>query len=213
MTNEDILYRIFHKVYLVKIPEDSQLSVEEQKIIGTPICGILEYDRDRSNRFVKVMLKLSVIIEKYSEGISIRLINRSDMVEIYQTLQSHLERWGNELQYGLNHGLAPLRDLANMEKFADSLYKVVRYELDHTLPTNPLFSTMNLCLPKRNRTLLPPKVLKDQKQQAEASGVINPIPTRPGPERTSIADIINSVYQPESSSSHKHISEFIKFRK
>lgn len=98
--NSRTMYNLPAKLYRVRVPVIATYSDVEQSIFGMPVTTItpLSEDEDSSELrndkvfgdMTNIYANLDTMIEMYSAGYPIRIINRSDSTEIFKTLENYL---------------------------------------------------------------------------------------------------------------------------
>lgn len=123
--------------------------MEDLQRYGTVISGIREIDDDIGKCYITCMLSISKMADYYKEGIPIRVVNSSDVKEIYEAISQHIHAWKSRLERGINLGDAPIEDLVLLDQFAASIYENAKYQFTPET-VNSIFATQLLNLQRVN---------------------------------------------------------------
>ena len=102
-------YIIFHKSYLVRVKNIDTLDKEYIQQRGLPSKG---------DKYVTI----AQMAEWFSQGITIRIKNESDMIEIYQVIYKHLQSFQQALDSSYNISSVPVEDLKKLSNFASTIF-------------------------------------------------------------------------------------------
>ena len=121
-------WRIWNELYQVMIPYIQMLSIEELKQYGMPTTGDPGYDYGTANEMRLIMIPISEMVEYFSKGVQVSIVNKNDVKTIYERISDHLNEWKKNLETSLNIGSAPLEDLKLMDRFANAVYEHAKYQ-------------------------------------------------------------------------------------
>ena len=99
------------KLILVRVPQVALYSEEELKLLGIPI-DVIDGKEDKKSvtQYTTVMLPLSKILDIYSNGFTIRIVNSDEIPAIAEFLTEVLSL----LEYSLNVSDTELKDKIKM---------------------------------------------------------------------------------------------------
>ena len=123
------LWKLFNKLFMVRVPNIQMCSVDYIKNFGMPTSGFQEIDHQAANELKTTMLPLCAedgklcIVELWAAGSEVHVCKHTDTKTMYELISSHLAMWKHQLEHGLNNANAPMEDLDKMAKFAASVYK------------------------------------------------------------------------------------------
>jgi hypothetical protein len=120
--------KVWEYLYRVRVPYLQYRSIDDIKKFGVGLSGISEIDNDKTNEIIAVMIPISKMVECFSNGVSVLIPNSTDIKDIYDAISDHINAWKKMLQNGINIGDAPIDDLIDMDKFANSVYSYAKYE-------------------------------------------------------------------------------------
>lgn len=123
----DTTIKIFDYLYRVRINYMLSRSVEDLKQNGTTISGIASYDADIGNQMINMQLSIAQMVDYFAQGVPIYVCDTKDTKEIYESISAHIYAWKARLERGINIGDAPIEDLINMDKFANTVYTHAKY--------------------------------------------------------------------------------------
>lgn len=129
MTHTDTTKAIWENLYLVRLPSLDATSVDFLKAHGTYITGDRRIDAANANSWLTTYITIAKMVELHKEGVAISVINPDDTKRIYDAIEAHLLAWRSELEYGVNIGNAPVQDLMDMDKFANTVYHHAKYHI------------------------------------------------------------------------------------
>jgi len=117
--------RIGDKLYTVRVPVVCTLSPAELDLFGVPVTEDLAgRNREQSMDMTIVKLPLRQIVEIYSTGMSIRLVDSEEIATLYHELEEMLIRQGNPNTV-LN---APKEDIGvskvELDRFAEEVFNL-----------------------------------------------------------------------------------------
>ena len=118
---------IWELYYLVRIPKIDTISTFELKTYGMYTTGNKELDKSIANEWITTYFTIAKMVEHYKEGTGLAIVKYSDIKEIYEHIENHLNAWKKQLSSGLNIGNAPIDDLVAMDEFANSVYEHAKY--------------------------------------------------------------------------------------
>ncbi len=113
--------KLWNTIYTVRIPEHSTMNSDFIRKFGVRLTGDKAVDKARHNAFTTAMITVIKMLEYYTEGIEIAIVNRDDMVTIHRDIESYLEEWRSYLAHGMN---------VNMENHKKLIYDLERFSMD-----------------------------------------------------------------------------------
>ena len=125
----DTTDKIWTYYYLVRVPELGCTSVDYMRQYGTYITGHKQIDQALSQQWMTRQMTIAQMVDLYRDGVQIKIVNESDVKDIYEAIASHLEGWRSQLEHGINIGDAPIDDLIAMDDFANGVYEFARHHL------------------------------------------------------------------------------------
>ena len=125
--NHDTTVEIWEHLYMVRVPSLDATSVQFIKAHGTYITGNKEIDNAAANDWITTYMPIAKMVELYKEGVTIAVVKYDDTKKIYEAIERHLTAWLQQLNHGLNIGNAPIEDLLEMDKFANTVYAHARH--------------------------------------------------------------------------------------
>lgn len=124
----DTTVNIWEWYFKVKVPYLQSRPIELMKLIGTPVSGVKEIDKDIQNQWIVTMMPIAYMVELYQKGIPVSVVLPSDTKQIYDFISQHIYAWKRRLEVGINIGDAPIDDLIAMDEFAHLVYEHARYQ-------------------------------------------------------------------------------------
>jgi hypothetical protein len=119
----DTTKNIWEYLFMARVPLLQSMSVEQMRKTGVRVSGNKVDDNNIKNEWLTTYIPISKMVEYYQEGVSVRIVNPSDLPVMYKFISEHLSAWKEQLEYGLNIGNAPIDDLVAMDSFATSVYE------------------------------------------------------------------------------------------
>ena len=124
----DTTQRLWDYLYKVRIPYMRSRTIEDIRQHGTVVSGIASYDNDIDNQLLTTMLSISSMVDYFREGVPIRVVDHSDCKRIYEDISQHIYSWKSRLEHGINIGDAPIDDLIDLDRFANTVYEHAKYQ-------------------------------------------------------------------------------------
>ena len=124
----DTVTDMWDKYFLVRLPTLLSRGVDHIKTYGVILSGIKAIDNSIPSQCITTRLPLAILIRKYKEGCTARVVHRADVGPMYNILTEYLTFWYRRLEFGVNVGDAPYEWLILADKFASMLYQFARYE-------------------------------------------------------------------------------------
>lgn len=112
--------------YTIRIPYLQSTSIEYMRQIGTYSSGDKDIDKALINQWITTMMTISKMVEYYQNGVQIRIVKESDVVEIYNYVNDFLYAWVDHMNNAF-HNSAPVEQLMAMERFANDIYDHAKY--------------------------------------------------------------------------------------
>jgi len=123
----DTTIRIFDYLYRVRINYMMSRSIEDVRRNGTTVSGIASYDADIKNQMISMQLSIAQMVDYFADGVPVYVVDTKDTKEIYEAISEHIYAWKARLERGINIGEAPIEDLINMDRFANSVYEHAKF--------------------------------------------------------------------------------------
>ena len=124
----DTTARLWDYLYKVRIPYMQSRTIQDIRDHGTVISGVASYDADINNQMLTTMIPISTMVDYFKEGVPIRVVDASDCKRIYEDISQHIYAWKSRLERGINIGDAPIEDLINLDRFANTVYEHAKYQ-------------------------------------------------------------------------------------
>lgn len=134
---------IWDERFLVRVPYIDTCSDEYIKIFGTPSSGDAAVDKYTINELATICISINEMLDYHKRGVTIRVVQYTDIKLIYDIISAHLTRWANNLKHGLNIGGAPLEDLIDLDRFANVIYQHAKYHFTEETVGSILSQNMN----------------------------------------------------------------------
>jgi hypothetical protein len=113
----------------------SDMSKEYLRTFGVNVTGIDEYDNDFKNDWTTTYLNIDSMLEKYRRNVPLKIVSPDDAAIVYEIIQQHLLRWRTRIDSTKNNARAPLEDLNDLDRFADSLFPKVANTILYSGPS------------------------------------------------------------------------------
>lgn len=137
-----------NKLYRVRVPEIATYSDAEIEILGLPLT-IMNGD-DRKHHYketVSVMLPLTRLVDIYTSGYSIEIIDRNDITEIYNTLERYLNNSLETANYSPNRAAVIEDRHEEIEKMLEEMFGYNRKTIvKDTLKNHTSFGKLNISM-------------------------------------------------------------------
>lgn len=108
---------------MARVPLLQSMSIEQLRRTGVRVSGNRFDDANIKNEWLTTYLPISKMVDYYKEGVSVKIVNLSDLPLMYDFISKHLAAWKQQLEFGINIGNAPIDDLVAMDAFATSVYE------------------------------------------------------------------------------------------
>lgn len=125
----DTTILIWDHLFLCQVPTLGSRSVEDIKERGVRKSGIAKYDDEIPNLYSTVWISIAKMIEHYKSGVPVIVVNRSDCKKIFEFISEHITAWHDLISQGVNIGSAPFEDLIIMDRFANTVFEVAKYDM------------------------------------------------------------------------------------
>lgn len=155
------MYKFSGRLYLARVPEIATYSREELKMFGTP-SNYLDGKLDKGSTFsnmTTVMINIETMVEYYSNGYPISVINHEDVNSIYKELEEYLKST-NPLYFNSIHKVK--RDelkIDEIDKFAEEIFNINRQTIisniigEHNSAMDIGFTPMSIGGPQTHHTI------------------------------------------------------------
>jgi hypothetical protein len=94
--------------------------IKRRGIIQTPdkkLHSVLSKEK------VQVYLTVAQMVDYFTEGVTVELLDRKTMLEIYKNIQGYIDEWKNHLQYSINSNKENNKEmLIAFDKFSKTIY-------------------------------------------------------------------------------------------
>lgn len=117
---------LWDRYFTVRMHYLRSRSVEHVRRYGARVSGNPEIDRLLPNQEIITQLNIDAMFEKFRTGVTIRVVNYDDTAEIYRIIHHHLVAWAEYMTRGVNVAAAPLKDLIELDMFAEAVYDKAR---------------------------------------------------------------------------------------
>jgi hypothetical protein len=133
-------YKLFHNRYHCITAQANLYSKEYLKISGTLTTGDKACDAAMATSSVQIWLTPAAMAVFLNDGATFALIDPTQSVEIYETINEHLQDWKRHLTLELNTTNVPFQDLRWFEALAVEIFQIARGYMGRTRqPTLGLF--------------------------------------------------------------------------
>lgn len=123
--NHSVSYKVFHYYFRIRIPA-SFANEKQNQMLGTPVYEKPAMAEQAANEMVTREHTIAEMVELYSRGASIELVEPDKAVPIYSLLKEHLETMRARLNNRLHNQTVPITDIRNMDAFLEVLYPITR---------------------------------------------------------------------------------------
>lgn len=164
MTPIDTTKAIWENLYMVRLPSLDATSVDFLKAHGTYITGNKRIDSANANNWLTTYLTIAKMVELHKEGVTISVLNPDDTKRIYDAIEAHLLAWRHELEYGVNIGNAPMQDLMDMDKFANTVYQHAKYHITPEFMDSLFARKIEEKFKSTTRKMLKPLIAEENKE-------------------------------------------------
>lgn len=114
--------------YLVTYNFLDSRSINDVKARGVRVTGIKRFDTEVKHELVRAWLTINQMVDFYKRGIAVGIVNRSDIVKIYEAIQDHLFEAISATRQSINIPVKLLEDLVDLDKFAKAVYEHAKYD-------------------------------------------------------------------------------------
>lgn len=119
---------IWEHLFRVKVTLNGLRGEASIRQSGTLMSGIKAIDNDAANRETVTYMSIDKMLDLYRDNITIKVCNPADTKKIYDNISDHLQMWRHQLARGVNVGNAPIEDLIDLDRFANTVYEHARYQ-------------------------------------------------------------------------------------
>ncbi len=135
-----------NKLYRVRVPEIATYTEAEMEILGVPLTVIDGSDRKHHYKeTVTVMLPLTKLVDIYTSGYSIEILNRDDITEIYNILERYLNDSLEAANYSPNRAAVIEDRHEEIEKMLEEMFGYNRKTIvKETLKNHTSFGKLNI---------------------------------------------------------------------
>jgi hypothetical protein len=119
------------------------MSADYIRHFGMPTTGDKALDADLSRQDLTTWLPISKMAEYFDKGVTVKLIKREDVKDIYNIVTLHLGKWKRHLETSYNLNEAPLDDLIVLDKFATAVYNEAKYDFEDGVVTSEFLQHMS----------------------------------------------------------------------
>ena len=114
--------QIFNNLYHASVAYKDTLSPDYIRIFGMPSVGDPHFDSQMRNEQIDTYLTINQMVEYFRQGITVSLLNHADSRVIYDIVEAYLRAWKQDLEVGINIGDAPIKDLIDLDRFANTVH-------------------------------------------------------------------------------------------
>jgi len=124
-------------LYLCRVPILATYSEEEAAIYGMPIDSTNgKYNPDTFTEMTNVMINIDRMVNLYTMGYPINIINYEDSKEVFESLDKYLNIQVNKIQSSINQPLQEDSRLSEMDKFLTEMFDFNRETIVGGMITN-----------------------------------------------------------------------------
>lgn len=113
---------LWQRRYMCKLRQIDTITQDHMEYFGTPTTGDPHRDKQMLHTLVKRALTPIQMMELIHQHKSVYLIDPKDSLEIYNNIDTHLKKWKNHIDSGVNNRQVPTDDLLLMDTFAKTLF-------------------------------------------------------------------------------------------
>jgi len=113
---------IFNNLYRASVMYRDTLSPDYIRIFGMPTVGDPVFDRQMSTEQIDTWLTIDQMVEYFRKGVVVSLLDHQDSKRIYDIVEQYLRAWKQDLEVGINIGDAPIKDLIDLDRFANTVF-------------------------------------------------------------------------------------------
>ncbi len=118
-------------------------SINDVKARGVRVTGIKRFDNEVKHEVVRAWLSINEMLGLYKRGIDVGIINRSDVVKIYEAVQDHLYEAISSTKQSINVPVKILEDLVDLDKFARSIYEHAKFDFSQKPEVSDFLRAVN----------------------------------------------------------------------
>ena len=118
-------------------------SINDIKARGVRVTGIKRFDNEVKHEVVRAWLSINEMLGLYKRGIDVGIINRSDVVKIYEAVQDHLYEAISSTKQSINVPVKILEDLVDLDKFARSIYEHAKFDFSQKPEVSDFLRAVN----------------------------------------------------------------------
>lgn len=135
--------RLNEELFLARVPYIQSRHPEDIKKFGVRVSGIKSRDSQIKNEWITTMLNVATMVKYYTEFVPLAIVKESDTKLIYDLITEHILAWRKKLERGINIGDSPIKELIEMDKFANTIYAHAKYQFNSDEVTSLLAIAMN----------------------------------------------------------------------
>lgn len=117
---------LWDKYFKVRMLYLHSRNVDQVRRFGVRISGVEEIDRGLDKQEIVTEMNIDRMFEKWRTGVTIRVVNYNDTLIIYRIIHAHLIAWAEYMASGINNGNVPIKDLIELDDFANVVYDKAR---------------------------------------------------------------------------------------
>lgn len=118
-------------------------SINDVKARGVRVTGIKRFDNEVKHEVVRAWLSINEMLGLYKRGIDVGIINRTDVVKIYEAVQDHLYEAISSTKQSINVPVKILEDLVDLDKFARSIYEHAKFDFSQKPEVSDFLRAVN----------------------------------------------------------------------
>lgn len=188
----DTTVKIFDYLYRVRINYMATRSIEDIRRNGTTVSGIASYDADIKNQMINMQLSIGQMVDYYAEGVPLYVCDPKDTKEIYESISEHIYAWKSRLERGVNIGDAPIEDLINMDKFANSVYAHAKYLICDNTENSIFAQYLSKIQRTNNSNFFTKRIIVNQPNTAKEVGRFEDVKPEEESPRDSLGEFFKS---------------------
>ena len=124
---KDTTIALWDYYYQVRVPYQLGRTKEDIQRFGTVVHGNPKLDRNIMNDWTNTEMPIAHMLEYYRNGLPVYIRNEKDIEVIYRAISDHIHVWKERLRVGVNIGDAPIQDLIDLDRFANTIFEHAKY--------------------------------------------------------------------------------------
>lgn len=124
---KDTTVALWDHYYRVRVPHQLGRTPEDIARFGTVVSGNSRIDRQIENEWMNTEMPIAHMLEYYRNGLHVYIRDSKDIESIYKAISDHIHVWKERLRVGVNIGDAPVQDLIDLDRFANTIFEHAKY--------------------------------------------------------------------------------------